>query len=221
MDDKRELLVFGYANELEKKHNINIPLPIKHFILQKYYDDYQFDIDHCGDHIKIIKKRKAIKKLKCPGFGHRSCIFGGRISSKQCNKFEIVIRWNKCCSNFYFGFLTSSIRSAQINWKQPIGRYSNKQSSVGILIGNRYDEFTLYDAENTGGHILDYSADDVFQQGDTFGFVFDFAKDSLSIFHNEEHATEISLNNDIRIIPAFSLGSKRDEEIEVIKCALL
>merc|ERR1712228_693107 len=187
---------------------------------KKYYDDYRFDKDHCGDNIKIIKKRKAIRKLKCPGFGARSCIFGQRITSKQCNKCEIVIRWNKCRSNFYFGFLTCSIKNAQINWKQPIGRYSNKHSSVGILIGNRYDEFTLYDKENSGGQILDYSADDIFQQSDTFGFIFDFVNDSLSIHHNEKNATKISLNNVTRIIPAFSLGSKRDEEIEVLKCSL-
>ena len=61
-------------------------------ILYYYFDNYVFNKSH---HDKIVQNTGE-------GFGS-ICIFGEEITNKQCNKFDISIKWKKMFNIILYG----------------------------------------------------------------------------------------------------------------------
>ena len=208
IDIRTQHIVFGYARKI---------IPIKdiiYIILFYYFDGYKFDDKYCSlSCMDILDNGTTIKNKNS---SWNTCIFGGEISSKQCNKFTIYVKWKKLTSYFYLGYIfdtkISTLKLVQSNGLG-LGEGNHKSYSVGLFTQSK--QFGLYDINNRNTK-LNYTAKEQFKSGDIFKLCFDFINDEWSIYHNDIYADKLSLNGCKKIIPAISIFCK-DEAIQITK----
>ena len=204
-----ERIVFGY---IRSNKNFVIPTEITHIILIYYFDNYKFDTNHCNENVIFSDDGNS---ARCKTDSWMTCILDGEISNKKCNKFDICIKWKKCISYFYIGFIIKPISSLPDikYWVLGIGEGEQKDYSIGIFVASYNRSFYLYDKDNM--YIkLNYVSYNEFKQGDTFRICFDFTMNSWTIYHNQVKADKLSLYNYKFIIPAVTMFCG-DEEIEI------
>ena len=218
---RNRCLIFGYIRELQSKftQNIafyNVPELINYICLGYYFGhlDLKWDDSKYGNAIKITDN-KTIQCYKNGAWG--TIIFGEElITSKICNRFDLHILW-KNEYRFFMGYITD--KNDIKDWNESLGQGSNRETTDGIFVYNYYNYFALYNKNALYGQQLKYRSKKKLKIGDKFILSFNFVTDTLTIYHNENKADDISLKGNKSIRPTFCLADK-NAEISIIKWEL-
>ena len=199
--------------------SIKMPLDVKQLISQYLFNDneYRFNEKYIGPDIQIINHSTIIRNN---GTGYSTCIFGNEINPFICNKFNIHIKWTKCCQCFYLGWIDAKLLTA-IPLYASLTKY--RQSSTCIRIKLNYSEFQVYNHRYNGNHSIVSKTWHNVKQGDEFSLHFDFQKNLCYIAHNGKISGKLSLNYIHNIIHAFTLTGLsyyQCDEIQVIHCSM-
>ena len=146
-----------------------------------------------------------------------TCLFGELITNKICNQYYIQFKSNSDQSDGYGSFVFGYVESINCikDFDCGLGVVRNKKHSVGIYTCYSQNQFKLFDKDNTDKK-LDYKSKSQFKQDDTFAVLFNFVDNYIQIYHNNNEADKLSLNDKKSIIMAFSL-QKENDSIEIIK----
>eukprot|EP01083_Nonionella_stella_P037098 101155_1 len=209
-------LVFGYLNQ---HFSADMPLDIMSLVFIYYHHKYQFRTDDqkslSSPHYNSLIFINECMITKTLSDGWNTCMYGQRITNRQRDTFCVQVKWLKCGSersNFFMGFYNRNleIKSSKHDWKNHLGEFGNKSNSLGIYVGKGRRHFLLYD-KNNRHETCGRSCMSAFDEGDTFSLLFDFMHSSVIVYHNNEKAGLLSLEDDeTSVIPAFSLSSSGD-----------
>eukprot|EP01083_Nonionella_stella_P037099 101156_1 len=206
-----ELLVFGYIN---RHFCADMSLDIMCLVFIYYYHKYQFRTDQksFSSYCNSLRFINECMVTKIASDGWNTCMYGQRITNRQHDRFCVQVKWLKCGSersNFFMGFYNRN-REIECGWKDHLGEFGNKSSSLGIYVGKGRRQFLLYD-KNNRHETFGRSCRSAFDEGDTFSLLFDFIHSRVIVFHNNDKAGLLSLEVDeTSVIPAFSLSSSGD-----------
>ena len=213
-------LVDGYAHEWNK----NLPVEITNRIAQFYEEMKMFNM---GFNLNIhspnlqFPNDQTVKKIKQEfDKEYSTCIFGAPFNRNDCVKFDISIRWKKCISSIFIGFITSSIDKSIKDWSWHLGSKGNKSKSVGIKLSATafHDKkFLLYSKKHcTESYPEEFKSVSKFEEGDLFKLSFDFMKDGLCIYQNGKLCKFLTLKYYNQMTMAFCLYGE-NEEIEIVE----
>ena len=215
-ETRQKYIVYGYSRKMEKllpkfDKYYSIPNDIIDIILLYYSENLKFNREHHGKEIIFINDTTITKNEK---MGTNVCIFGDEITSKQCNKFKIYIKWVQCKSCIDMGFLTSSIQDSIGDYQAALGQGENKEKSVAFFIAKTMIHTFEHSKHSTGKKSLHSSTP--FGKHSIFALEFNFVADELVVYHNDDKVDIVSLHGCKSIIPALSID--KDEILEITKC---
>ena len=116
-----------------------------------------------------------------------------------------------------FGYITNLDSMTSTGWNEHIGSVITETFSIGIHAFDRI--LYLYDEPSGCPDERLYTSDYPFKSSDTFCISYNFIKDTITIYHNEDLVDTRTLNGFKSIQPAFSLEGKA-HSIQVVKYLL-
>eukprot|EP01084_Bolivina_argentea_P157475 274422_1 len=205
-EEKANLTVNGYIKQCSSTF---IPTDIIDLCISFYFNNMVFLTEESlhGEDLCFMDDDKTVILMED---SEGTCLFGIPITDEICDKFRINYKWLKISEmpagvqRFMMGFITSSIHESIGNFNQRLGLYSNRDYSRGIFCGWDYANFYVYE-DNAHKRLNNYRSNPHPKEGDKFGLEINFETNKCSIYHNDEFAESISLNNVKTVMLALTL----------------
>ena len=97
---KVKYAVFGYIRNYNKNNNnnkSNIPKEIINIILIFYFIKFKFKSTDKHDDELLFVDENTVERVGTDNWKCSICTFGYMINIKDCNEFDIYIKWKKMC----------------------------------------------------------------------------------------------------------------------------
>eukprot|EP01084_Bolivina_argentea_P142428 250218_1 len=156
----------------------------------------------------------GLSARKTASQGFDTFIFGVGISHLMCNKYNIIIKMNQLKS-LYVGYIKQNHTLKSCS--DPLGTYGNKDCSVGVLVDTCNNQWSLCDDkhEYVECNCKTTTQSSFVDNGNILIISFNLKENYFAILNGRKYMI-ISLNNNKKLIPSFTLCYKSDT-IEILK----